>query len=94
MDEDDVFDSVTWDTPTDVGHNQNAQSPLGQGTPVGPGFRLPSESDAGPHDPNEPKWEGYLVTAVQDPVKEMAETKDTYVSYLVSAKVRKSSCSS
>ncbi|KZS95864.1 lipid binding protein [Sistotremastrum niveocremeum HHB9708] len=85
MEEDDVFDSVTWDTPADV-RNNDTHTPLGQGTPVGLGFRLPSESDTGPRDPNEPKWEGYLVTAVQDPVKELAETKDTYVSYLVSAK--------
>lgn len=38
----------------------------------------------GPHDP---KWEGYLITAVTDPQKELAETKDAYVSYQISAKV-------
>lgn len=38
-------------------------------------------------DPHAPKWEGYLITSVKDPVKELAETKDAYVSYLVSAKV-------
>lgn len=80
-DEDDVFDSVTWEStePTfDIG-----PSPLS-----GPGFRqstADSDAEQGPHDP---KWEGYLITSVKDPVKELAETKDAYVSYLVSAKVK------
>ncbi|PSS05451.1 hypothetical protein PHLCEN_2v3831 [Hermanssonia centrifuga] len=58
----------------------------GPSVPSGPGFRQStSESDSG-QGPNDPKWEGYLITAVKDPVKELAETKDTYVSYLVTAK--------
>ena len=78
-DDDDVFDSVTWETPP-------APS-LDAPTSSGPGFRQSTvdSEDRGPHDP---KWEGYLVTSVHDPVKELAETKDAYVSYLVSAKVR------
>lgn len=81
-DDDDVFDSVTWESPTapayDIEENFVA---------TGPGFRqstADSEEGRGPHDP---KWEGYLITSVKDPVKELAETKDAYVSYLVSAKV-------
>jgi sorting nexin-4 len=80
-DDDDVFDSVTWESPTapayDIEDNFVA---------TGPGFRqstADSEEGRGPHDP---KWEGYLITSVKDPVKELAETKDAYVSYLVSAK--------
>ena len=81
-DDEDVFDSVTWESP--------AAPTTYEATPAaisGPGFRQStseSEDGRGPHDP---KWEGYLITAVKDPVKELAETKDAYVSYLVSAKV-------
>lgn len=78
-DDEDVFDSVTWETPQ---VSQGYSS-----APNGPGFiqsTADSEDRAGPHDP---KWEGYLITSVKDPVKELAETKDAYVSYLVSAKV-------
>lgn len=82
-DDDDVFDSVTWESPA---------APTGYGAAggpsalSGPGFRQSTseEAEQGPHDP---KWEGYLITSVKDPVKELAETKDAYVSYLVSAKV-------
>ncbi|ETW87042.1 hypothetical protein HETIRDRAFT_406843 [Heterobasidion irregulare TC 32-1] len=81
-DDEDVFDSVTWESPSappyDAAHSNSA--------PSGPGFRQStseSEDGRGPHDP---KWEGYLITTVKDPVKELAETKDAYVSYLVSAK--------
>ena len=77
-DDEDVFDSVTWE-----------ESPAPEidepTTPNGPGFRQ-STTDAN-EDPLQPKWEGYLITSVRDPVKELAETKDAYVSYLVSAKV-------
>ncbi|KAF5368461.1 hypothetical protein D9758_002281 [Tetrapyrgos nigripes] len=78
-DDEDVFDSVTWDSPADPSY-QVHQTPSS-----GPGFRQSTvgTSEAGPHDP---KWEGYLITSVKDPVKELAETKDAYVSYLVSAK--------
>ena len=83
-DDDDVFDSVTWESPGTQGYDAGGPS----SAPSGPGFRQStSESDSG-HGPNDPKWEGYLITAVRDPVKELAETKDAYVSYLVTAKVR------
>jgi sorting nexin-4 len=78
-DEEDVFDSVTWENPSVPATHIT--------TPSGPGYRQStsdSEDVPGPHDP---KWEGYLITSVKDPVKELAETKDAYVSYLVSAKV-------
>ncbi|THG93226.1 hypothetical protein EW026_g7957 [Hermanssonia centrifuga] len=79
-DEDNVFDSVTWESPATQAYD------AGPSIPSGPGFRQStSESDSG-QGPNDPKWEGYLITAVKDPVKELAETKDTYVSYLVTAK--------
>ena len=81
-DEDDVFDSVTWESPAPQAYDAGGPS-----MPSGPGFRQSTadgESERGPHDP---KWEGYLITTVKDPVKELAETKDAYVSYLVAAKV-------
>ncbi|PFH54884.1 hypothetical protein AMATHDRAFT_72650 [Amanita thiersii Skay4041] len=73
-DDEDVFDSVTWESPS---------APKYDSTHVGPGFK---QSTAEHEDPHEPKWEGYLIPSVKDPVKELAETKDAYVSYLVSAK--------
>ena len=80
-DDDDVFDSVTWESPAAQAYDASGPSTA----PSGPGFRQStSESDSGPNDP---KWEGYLITVVKDPVKELAETKDAYVSYLVTAKV-------
>src|SRR5258708_33823608 len=80
-DDEDVFDSVTWETPNDVNYDNDIAI-----ISTGPGFRQStSESN---EDPHQPKWEGYLVTFVKDPVKELADTKDAYVSYLVSAKVR------
>ncbi|KAF9502415.1 hypothetical protein BDN71DRAFT_1485607 [Pleurotus eryngii] len=75
-DDEDVFDSVTWESP--------AAPNVPENTPSGPGFRQSTATDSG--GPNDPKWEGYLFTTVKDPVKELAETKDAYVSYLVSAK--------
>lgn len=78
-DDEDVFDSVTWEeSPT-----PEIDEPT---TSHGPGFRQ-STTDTN-EDPLQPKWDGYLITSVRDPVKELAETKDAYVSYLVSAKVR------
>ncbi|KAF9040465.1 nexin sorting protein [Hymenopellis radicata] len=75
-DDEDVFDSVTWETPAHPTYTSEPPS-------TGPGFRQSTaDSSEGPHDP---KWEGYLITSVKDPVKELAETKDAYVSYLVSA---------
>lgn len=79
-DEDDVFDSVTWESPADKAYDS------GPSAPSGPGFRQSTSEDDPNHGPNDPKWEGYLVTVVKDPVKELAETKDAYVSYLVTAK--------
>ncbi|KAH9004054.1 lipid binding protein [Lactarius hatsudake] len=80
-DAEDVFDSVTWESPADNGY-----AAVNAFTPTRPGFRQSveeGEENRGPHDP---KWYGYLVTQVKDPVKELAETKDAYVSYLVTAK--------
>ncbi|KAH9937303.1 uncharacterized protein B0H18DRAFT_970001 [Fomitopsis serialis] len=79
-DDEDVFDSVTWESPAEPSND------VGYAAPSGPGYRQStSESDEG-RSPHDPKWEGYLITSVKDPVKELAETKDAYVSYLVSAK--------
>ena len=81
-DAEDVFDSVTWESPADNGYATANPS-----VPSRPGFKQSieeGEEDRGPHDP---KWYGYLITHVKDPVKELAETKDAYVSYLVTAKV-------
>ena len=84
--EEDVFESVAWDTPT-AGY----QTALLQGEPStpapGPGFKQSTAESVDGRGPHDPKWEGYLLTSVRDPVKELAETKDAYVSYLVSAKV-------
>ena len=81
-DPEDVFDSVTWESPADQGY-----APADVSLPSRPGFKQSieeGEENRGPHDP---KWYGYLITQVKDPVKELAETKDAYVSYLVTAKV-------
>ena len=82
-DNEDVFDSVTWETPSGGGGGATYNPP-----PSGPGFRQSTVDSAEEPRPHDPKWEGYLITSVKDPVKELAETKDAYVSYLVSAKVR------
>ena len=84
-DNEDVFDSVTWETPSGGGAAYNSPS-------SGPGFRQSTSDSAEEPRPHDPKWEGYLITSVKDPVKELAETKDAYVSYLVSAKVRLLPC--
>jgi sorting nexin-4 len=84
-DDEDVFDSVTWESPTNP---YDVDEPA----PSGPGFRLSTVGEEDGRAPNDPKWEGYLITSVKDPVKELAETKDAYVSYLVSAKVGEPSC--
>ena len=83
--EDDVFESVAWDTPT-AGYQTAVQGEPSI-PPPGPGFRQSTTESVDGKGPHDPKWEGYLITAVKDPVKELAETKDAYVSYLVSAKV-------
>ncbi|KAJ3556521.1 hypothetical protein NM688_g1986 [Phlebia brevispora] len=81
-DDDDVFDSVTWETPA----NAQPYNIGGPSLPSGPGFIQSTEEVEPGHGPNDPKWEGYLITSVKDPLKELAETKDAYVSYLVTAK--------
>jgi len=88
-DAEDIFDSVTWESPADNGYA--AANPS---VPPRPGFKQSieeGEENRGPHDP---KWYGYLITQVKDPVKEMAETKDAYASYLVTAKTNLSIFSS
>lgn len=86
--EEDVFDSVTWESPPAAPGNKNAHPAV----PTGPGFRQSTAPSEEGREPYEPKWEGYLITSVKDPVKELAETKDAYVSYLVSAKVNSIIC--
>lgn len=76
--DEDVFDSVTWESASAAPNFQTSHDALS-----GPGFKQSTDPLEGPHDP---KWEGYLITSVKDPVKELAETKDAYVSYLVQAK--------
>lgn len=80
--DEDVFDSVTWETPAANGYE--VETPR---LSSGPGYR---QSTAGAEGGglNEPKWEGYLMTSVRDPLKELPDTKDAYVSYLVTAEVR------
>ena len=86
-DEEDVFESVAWETPAAGYHTAAIDGP--STAPAGPGFKQSTDDESaeerGPHDP---KWEGYLITSVLDPIKEHAETKDAYVSYLIQAKVR------
>jgi sorting nexin-4 len=86
MEPDDVFDSVTWESPSvtngyDAGYNEES---AGTAQPGRPGYMTHNDEGSAPH---EPKWEGYLIAIVKDPVKELDGTKDMYVSYLVTAKV-------
>lgn len=94
MDED-VFDSVTWETPAsepvrdpyDPNFQPSAPSPASTpAVPSGPGYRQSMDS-AGDADASTPKWGGYLLVQVKDPVKELDGTKDVYISYLVEARV-------
>ncbi|CAE7232139.1 unnamed protein product [Rhizoctonia solani] len=96
MDED-VFDSVTWETQTSQPvrdpydpdfHTETIESPVQ--TPVipstsGPGYRQSLDS-TGDADASTPKWNGYLLVQVKDPLKELDGTKDVYISYLVEAR--------
>ncbi|KAL5494925.1 SNX4 [Sanghuangporus weigelae] len=89
-DEEDVFESVAWETPS-AGYQATASADTPAEEPSqasGPGFKQSTDpEDAAEHrSPHEPKWEGYLIPSIQDPIKELPETKDAYVSYLVSAK--------
>jgi sorting nexin-4 len=97
MDED-VFDSVTWDTqasepvrdPYDPEfQTETAVSPIQ--TPIassasGPGYRQSMDS-TGDADASTPKWNGYLLVQVKDPLKELDGTKDVFISYKVEARV-------
>jgi sorting nexin-4 len=83
--DDEVFDSITWEAPATEGYIPNYATQ--GGTNVGPGFKQATGADE-ERDPNDPKWEGFMAVSVRDPVKELPDTKDTYVSYLVAARVR------
>lgn len=81
MADNDVFDSVQWDSdahtpPTMVDYPASSGS-------AGPGYVVSQEEG----DPAAVKWKGYLTPTVGDPIKELEGTKDMYVSYRVSAKV-------
>lgn len=82
--QDEVFDSVMWDTPNNGGGGYTSDDVDTRRTaPSGPGYRQePAQSSS-----DEPKWEGYLDVEVKDPVKELELTKDAYVSYLVVGRV-------
>ncbi|KAG8716929.1 intercellular trafficking and secretion, partial [Ceratobasidium sp. 394] len=97
MDED-VFDSVTWETPGSTEpvrdpydpNFQPSAAPVSPPAPApvsssGPGYRQSLDS-AGDADASTPKWGGYLLVQVKDPVKELDGTKDVYISYLVEAR--------
>ncbi|KAG8818262.1 intercellular trafficking and secretion [Serendipita sp. 399] len=83
MEHDDVFDSVTWETPSASNGYDVFSTDRDQPTQR-PGYMNINSEDG--TAPNEPKWEGYLIATVKDPVKELDGTKDVYVSYLVAAK--------
>jgi hypothetical protein len=73
--DEDVFDSITWESPSAPPYTVDERPA------TTPGFRQSTVDSS-----DDIKWEGYLIPSVKDPVKELAETKDAYVSYLVSAK--------
>ena len=83
--DDDVFDSVTWETPSPRAFDALSDNDHEAETSTGPGYR--QEGGLPPQGNDEPKWEGYLQIQVSDPIKELEGTKDTYISYLVSGKV-------
>jgi len=85
--DEDVFDSVTWETPS-AANGYAVEEPVS----TGPGYRQSTVESSEAGGPNEPKWEGYLITSVKDPVKEVPDTKDAYVSYLVTAEVSGCHC--
>ena len=94
--DDDVFDSVTWETPASEPvrdpydpNFQPSSAPPSTSTPVasnGPGYRQSMDA-TGDADASTPKWGGYLLVQVKDPVKELDGTKDVFISYLVEARV-------
>lgn len=83
--QDEVFDSVMWDTPNTGGGGYDASGDTDNERVArpGPGYR---QEPAQPSS-DEPRWEGYLDVEVKDPVKELELTKDAYVSYLVVGRV-------
>lgn len=81
--DDDVFDSVTWESPSPGAFDALSDNEPESST--GPGYRQEGGQPSQGND--EPKWEGYLQIQVSDPIKELEGTKDTYISYLVSGKV-------
>jgi sorting nexin-4 len=83
--EDEVFDSITWETSSTA---HRTSLPQEQHQRLEYDLLSATETD----DPYSPKWEGFLVPSVRDPVKELPDTRDAYVSYLVSAKVSKKLC--
>jgi sorting nexin-4 len=86
MDPDDVFDSVTWETPSAANGYEAGyiETRADEGATAGRRGYITHDEETEPH---EPKWEGYLVVSVVEPIKELDGTKDMYVSYLVAAKV-------
>lgn len=82
MADNDVFDSVQWDSETQSPPTM-VDYPTSSGS-AGTGYNVTHEDG----DSAAVKWEGYLTPVVSDPIKELEGTKDMYVSYRVSAKVR------
>lgn len=85
MSNSEVFDSVLWDTPAPTGYEVSDEPSRPEPSSSGRGYRQDSAESSNEH----PKWEGYLDVEVKDPVKELENTKDAYVSYLVSGRVRR-----
>lgn len=79
--DEEVFDSVTWETPSASPY----EVPDPSRTSSGPGFRQSNAEGSEASSPHDPKWEGYLIASIKDPIKELPDTKDAYVSYLVVA---------
>lgn len=82
--EEEIFDSITWESPSTLQRAPSLSFPRDQQRLSAINTTI-SEST---HDPSSPKWEGFLIPSVRDPVKELPDTRDVYVSYLVSVKVR------
>jgi sorting nexin-4 len=83
--EDEIFDSVTWDTPSPGGYDPIIEDGRKKAeSSTSPGYRQEGAQTAS----DEPKWEGYLEVEVKDPIKELEGTKDMYISYRVYGQVR------
>jgi len=86
MADNDVFDSVQWDS--------GSQSPPAMiEYPTGSSSARTGYNVIQEDDPSAVKWKGYLTPTVSDPIKELEGTKDMYVSYRVSAKTNLSTYS-